>query len=129
MEIGRVYVKTSGRESGKSCVIVDTLDHKLVLIDGNVKRRKCNPRHLEPTSKVLELKKGASTSEVKDAMKAAGLLAEARLPSVTKKRERKAGEKPKRGTKPKAEAKKGKEKKPAKKKTEEEIVEESLAKV
>lgn len=66
--IGRVCIKLTGREAGKYCVIVDNLDDNFVLIDGNIKRRKCNINHLEFTDKVLNIKKDASTKEVLEAM-------------------------------------------------------------
>ena len=69
--IGQLCIKLNGREAGHYCVIVEKIDDKFVLIDGNVKRRKCNLQHLELTEKVLDLKKGASTEEVREAMKKA----------------------------------------------------------
>lgn len=74
IEIGRVCVKIAGREAGKMCVIVDIIDENFVLIDGDVKRRKCNIKHLELTPRKIEIKKGAGTEEVKKAMREAGLL-------------------------------------------------------
>ena len=71
--IGKVCVKLTGREAGKSCVIIDNLDDNFVLIDGNVKRRKCNIDHLEFTDKILPIKKDASTTDVLDAMNKAGI--------------------------------------------------------
>lgn len=65
IEIGRICVKLAGRDAGRECVIVDILDEQYVLIDGNVRRRKCNILHIEPTSRSIELKKGASHEEVK----------------------------------------------------------------
>ncbi len=72
MDIGRVCIKIVGRESGNICVIVDKKDDFL-LIDGNVKRRLCNPKHLEPMDIVLNIKKGANTADVKAVMKKQGL--------------------------------------------------------
>lgn len=72
-EIGRIVIKTAGRDAGNTAVIVDKVDEKFVLIDGNVRRRKCNIAHLEPTNEVLKIKKDASTSEVHKAMKDAGI--------------------------------------------------------
>ena len=66
-EVGRICIKLAGRDAGKEAVIVDILDDKYVLIDGNVRRRKCNIMHLEPTSKMIEVKKKASHAEVKTA--------------------------------------------------------------
>ena len=65
IEIGRICLKLAGRDAGRECVIVDVLEGNYVLIDGNVRRRKCNIFHLEPTSKKIELKKGASHEDVK----------------------------------------------------------------
>jgi len=45
--IGRVCMKIAGRDAGKIGVIVDTLENGFVLIDGAVRRRKCNVMHLE----------------------------------------------------------------------------------
>lgn len=64
MEIGRLCVKIAGRDAGGLCVVVDVLDKHFVMIDGNVRRRKCNALHLEPLAEVLKIKKGASHSEV-----------------------------------------------------------------
>jgi len=71
--IGRLCVKLNGREAGKTCIIVNDLDDNFVLIDGNVKRRKCNINHLEFTEKMIDIKKDASTKEVLDAMAKAGI--------------------------------------------------------
>ena len=40
--VGRLCVKLAGSESGRHCIIVDIIDDNSVIIDGNVKRRKCN---------------------------------------------------------------------------------------
>ena len=69
MNIGQLCIKIAGRNAGSYCVIVDKVDESFVLIDGNVKRKKCNIRHLEPLDKVLKIKKGASTASVHEAMK------------------------------------------------------------
>jgi len=68
IEIGRVCVKVRGREAGRRCVVVDILDENFVIIDGDVKRRRANIRHLEPLPIVLNIKQGASTEEVVKAM-------------------------------------------------------------
>ncbi len=64
-EIGRICIKLAGRDGGREAVIVDVLDKNFVTIDGNVRRRKCNISHLEPTKKTIDIKKGASHEEVK----------------------------------------------------------------
>ena len=65
IEIGRVCIKTAGRDAAKKCVIIDILDNKFVLIDGETRRRKCNILHLEPLKDVIKIKKNASHDEVK----------------------------------------------------------------
>ncbi len=68
IEVGRVCVKIRGREAGRRCVVVDILDENFVIIDGDVKRRRANIKHLEPLPVVLNIKAGASTEEVVKAM-------------------------------------------------------------
>lgn len=66
IEIGRICIKLAGRDAGREAVIIDLLDDNYVLIDGNVRRRKCNILHLEPTEKKIDIKKGASHEDVKN---------------------------------------------------------------
>jgi large subunit ribosomal protein L14e len=57
IEVGRVCVKTAGREAGEKCVIVDVIDEKFVEVVGaSVKNRRCNIQHLEPVDQVIEIK-------------------------------------------------------------------------
>lgn len=73
-DIGRVCVKTMGREAGKYCVIVDVIDKNYLLIDGlKVKRKRVNYNHIEPTSDMVEIKKGAAHPDVEAAIKKADL--------------------------------------------------------
>jgi len=79
IEIGRICVKTHGREVGSKCVIVDLVDDNFVLITGPkdvnaTKRRRVNVKHIEATNDKLGVKKGASDEEVKKALQAAGKL-------------------------------------------------------
>jgi large subunit ribosomal protein L14e len=76
IDVGRVCIKLAGRDAGKIAVVVEKIDDKFVLIDGNVRRRKCNISHLEPTEKEVSLKKGAKTEDVHKAMSAADLVVE-----------------------------------------------------
>jgi large subunit ribosomal protein L14e len=78
MEVGRVCVKTAGRDAGGFCVIIDVVDDKFVEITGpkvlsGVRRRKCNISHLEMTNHKIKIKKGAKDEEVIEAIKKAGL--------------------------------------------------------
>lgn len=77
-EVGRICVKTMGREAGSYCVIVETQDTKTVLVTGpknisGVRRRLCNIRHLEPLDSTLDIKSGADDGAVEKALDAAGL--------------------------------------------------------
>lgn len=79
IEVGRICIKTYGREAGKKCVIVDVIDKNFVLITGpkginKVKRRKANVNHLEPTQEKLEIKRDAADEEIVEALKSAGKL-------------------------------------------------------
>ena len=71
-DIGRVCVKTMGREAGNHCVVVDIIDKNYIIIDGlKVRRRRVNFKHLEPTSSVIEIQKGADHNAVEAAIKKA----------------------------------------------------------
>lgn len=105
IEIGRVCLKTAGRNAGAYCVVVDKIDNNFVLIDGNVKRKKCNIRHLEPLDLVLKIRKGASTAHVHEAMK------KEKLKIITTKPKVKKSEKPVRQRKKKVKAAKPAEEK------------------
>ena len=71
-DIGRVCVKTMGREAGNYCVIVDIIDKNYLLIDGlKIKRRRVNYNHIEPTTDMIEIKKGAKKKDIEDAIKKA----------------------------------------------------------
>ena len=69
LEVGRLCYKTSGRDAGQRAVVVENIDTKFVLIDGQTRRRKCSISHLEPTEVMLTIKKGASHKDVAAAFK------------------------------------------------------------
>ncbi len=62
--VGRLCVKIAGRDAGRTCVIVDTLDAHYVVVDGDVRRKKVNINHLEPLAEEVELKAGARHEDV-----------------------------------------------------------------
>jgi len=64
IEIGRMIIKTAGRDAGCKGVIIDILDDKYVLIDGETRRRKVNILHIEPLNQVIKINKNASHEEV-----------------------------------------------------------------
>jgi len=73
-DIGRVCVKTMGREAGYYCVVCDIIDKNYVLIDGlKVRRRRVNFNHIEPTEDMIDIKKGADHAAIESAIKKAKL--------------------------------------------------------
>lgn len=120
IDIGRVCKKLTGREAGRFCVVIDTVDEGYCMVTGpknvsGVKRRQCNILHLEPTGDVLEIKKGASDEEVKAAIDKAGL-----GEKLKNKHAREASEASEKPEKPKKEKKAAKEEKPRKDEAKEE---------
>lgn len=77
-EQGRVCFKLAGREGGAYCVVVGKAD-PFVMITGpksvtKIKRRKCNPAHLEPTEHKLKISANADDAAVASAWQASGLI-------------------------------------------------------
>lgn len=73
-DIGRVAVKTRGREAGLRCVVVDIIDRSFVLVDGpQVRRKRCNVNHLIPVKDMVKIEKGADSDAVKSAISSAKL--------------------------------------------------------
>ena len=86
VEVGRICMKTAGRENGKKCVIVDVMDKSFVIITGpkaitGVKRKRTNMSHIMPLQDKVDLKKGASDEEVISTLTAAGKLEEMKQPA------------------------------------------------
>ena len=55
IEVGRVCIKTAGREAGEKCAIVEIIDENFVEVIGEaVKNRRCNIDHLEPTAETID---------------------------------------------------------------------------
>lgn len=107
LDIGRVCLKTAGRDAGKKCVIVDILDKNTVMIDGETRRRKTGISHLEPLDATIEIEKGADNAAVVAAMRKAGIEVDGKKP----KSEEKPVEKPKKVRKVKAKPEAAKPKK------------------
>lgn len=93
--VGRLCVKLAGRDAGKKCVVVELLDNRFVLVDGETRRRKVNVLHLEPLDEVLEISDKASHEEVAAAFSKEGLV-------VWKKKAKKVEARPKKQKKKKA---------------------------
>ncbi len=63
-EVGRLCIKTAGRDAGNYAVVVEQIDDRHVLVDGGVRRRKVNVRHLEPTGTTVSISLGAPHEHV-----------------------------------------------------------------
>ena len=76
-EIGRVAVKTAGRETAKKCVIVGFVDKNFVLVTGaglsGVRRRSANMKHLVPVDQIVKIKENAAEEDVAKAINSAGI--------------------------------------------------------
>ena len=73
LEVGTVCVKTTGREKGRRCVVIDLMDKNFVLVTGpqkatGIKRRRVNIKHLQKTEEKINIKKGAADEEVSQAL-------------------------------------------------------------
>lgn len=103
LEQGRVCLKIAGREGGKYCVIVEKINDNFVLITGpksitQVKRRKCNIDHLEPTPEKFDIGNG-DDSTIEKVWKDSGLIEKFKIKTPVKKAKK---EKPKEIEKKKA---------------------------
>lgn len=76
-EIGRVAVKTAGRETAKKCIILGFVDKNFVLVTGaglsGVRRRSANMKHLVPIDKKVTVKENAADEDVVKAITSAGI--------------------------------------------------------
>ncbi|MCX6711988.1 MAG: 50S ribosomal protein L14e [Candidatus Woesearchaeota archaeon] len=84
-EIGRLCVKIAGRQTGSKVVIVDILDKNFVLIDGQVKRKRCNITHLEPLPQIIKIKKNASSDDIKKEFEKLNIKIDKKIINKTKK--------------------------------------------
>ena len=73
IEIGRLVLKTAGRDAGKKGLVIDVLDDIFVMIDGQVRRRKCNLIHIEPLNQVLKIERNAAHDQVYSVLKEIGI--------------------------------------------------------
>ncbi|MDD5148293.1 MAG: 50S ribosomal protein L14e [Candidatus ainarchaeum sp.] len=71
IEVGTVCIKTRGREAGSKVVVVDfDAKSQFAIIDGpKIKRRKCNLRHLFPTTQKIGIKKNSEKKEIAELLK------------------------------------------------------------
>ena len=104
-DVGRICLKTAGRDAGNFCVVIKKLDLPYVLVEGYTRRRKVNIRHLEPTDKVVEIPKEATREKVIIALEKEGCKIKQKKGPKYQKSVGKEGNKPK--EKPVKRAKKG----------------------
>ncbi len=71
-EVGRICYKIAGRDAGKLGVVVSKREGNFVMLEGEVRRRKCSISHIEPLDKMVKVKEGASFEEVKKALEKEG---------------------------------------------------------
>jgi len=83
MQLGRVCLKIAGRDAGQHEVIIGVAD-KMVLVDGQVRRRKCNPHHLEPLAQTVDIVENASHEQVVAALQGLGIAVVERKPKLKK---------------------------------------------
>ena len=81
IEVGRVCVKTAGRESGRPCVVVKKEDDDFVTVTGpknitNVKRRRCRIEHLKALEYKINVESDATDDEVERLLKEGNILLE-----------------------------------------------------
>ena len=72
LDIGRVCMKIAGRDSNKIAVVIKKLDDNHVLIEGNVRRKKCNIKHLEPLNKILKIKGEETGDNIRELLEKEG---------------------------------------------------------
>jgi len=120
LEVGRVVMKTAGREAGKYAVVLKKMDSAFVLISGpkiltGVKRRRCNINQLQPLQHILEIKEEAADEDIISALEKSNIITQLglRRPSAAEIKAEKA--KPAKEEKPKKEKKEEKPKKEDKK--------------
>lgn len=65
-------MKIAGRDSNKIAVVIKRLDDNYVLIEGNVRRKKCNINHLEPLNKILKIKEEETGDKIRELLKKEG---------------------------------------------------------
>jgi large subunit ribosomal protein L14e len=109
-EVGRVCLKTAGREAGKYCVIIKKMDENFVIVTGpksltRVKRRRCNINHLEPMTEKIDIKNDASDTDVLKAYQEASIFVKLGIEKPKKTKERPEAERAEKKEKQKREEK------------------------
>ena len=128
IEVGRVCIKTAGREAGSYCTVVKKIDVNFVMVAGpksltGVKRRRCNVVHLEPLTIKLHINADATDAEIQKEYEKAGILEKVKTAAPVP-QERKQLQPVKKAEKPvEVKEEKAAEQKPAKKTAKKEAAE------
>ncbi len=90
IDLGRLCIKTAGREKGRLCVVISNPQGGKVMITGARKyymcrRRLCNIKHLMPTRYKIDIQENASDEEVEKKLKEQGIIDKFGLRKVLKK--------------------------------------------
>jgi large subunit ribosomal protein L14e len=64
MEVGQLCVKIAGRDAGRTAVVVEVVDESHVLLDGGVRRKKCNTKHVQVLNQNIDISQGADHAAV-----------------------------------------------------------------
>ena len=64
IEVGRLCVKTAGRDAMEYCVVAEVVDDRMVTVDGNTRRKNVNKAHLEPLPLKLDIKQGSDRATI-----------------------------------------------------------------
>jgi large subunit ribosomal protein L14e len=76
IEVGRVIIKTAGRDARGVGVIVKVIDDNFVVVDGALRRKKVNIKHIEFLPKKLNIDENASKKEILDLLKKEKLISD-----------------------------------------------------
>lgn len=71
---GDICIKTSGKETGKKCIVLDIIDKNFALITGpeemtGIKRRRSSIKHLISTGEKISIGSGTSDKELLEMLK------------------------------------------------------------
>ncbi len=58
MKVGQMCMKIAGRDAGRICVVLN-VENQLALVDGDVRRKKVNLKHLEPIPQKIDVAENA----------------------------------------------------------------------
>jgi len=87
IEVGRVVIKIAGRDARGVGAIVKVLDENFVIIDGALRRKKVNIKHIELLPKKIDIKEEADKKEVLEKLKEQNLITEEEFEYWSKKTE------------------------------------------